>query len=53
MTDHEIVTLPEPVLLASVPPAACGTVTSGSCAELSSPETLAQRGIAFDGTVRR
>jgi hypothetical protein len=33
--------------------AACGTVTSGSCAELYNPETLAQRGIAFDGTVRR
>ena len=26
-------------------------VTSGSCAELYSPETLAERGIAFDGTV--
>lgn len=26
-------------------------VTSGSCAELYSPETLARRGIAFDGTV--
>jgi hypothetical protein len=31
--------------------AACGTVTSGSCAAIYSPEMLAQRGIAFDGTV--
>lgn len=42
-----------PVTGADEPPPDEGqaVVTSGSCAELYSPETLVRRGIAFDGTV--